>query len=102
MKVTFVFAYGSLVLCLDRRCRCPASQLRLLGLGAFFRNERSDSVTASQVQPTIFFLGLLISVIHWLIGAIVCDASYVLMREREHLWQQIILVEVLQVVDLVE
>ena len=102
LKITFVFADGSLIICLDRRGRCPTSHLRLLGLRAFFRYERSDSISTSQVQPTVFFLGLLISVVHWLIGAIVCDTSYVLMREREHLGQQIILVEVLQVVDLVE
>ena len=39
LKVAFVFAYGSLNICLDWRSRCPASQLRLLSLRAFFRHE---------------------------------------------------------------
>ena len=84
LKVAFVFAYRGLSFCLDWRCRCLARKLRLFGLGAFFCSKRCDSISDSQIQPTVLFLGLLTSVCR-LIGTIVSDASYILMRERKHL-----------------
>ena len=73
---------------------------------AFFCHEGSDGIAARcrQVSGKVFFLCLQVARAGWLVGvgAIICDASDVLMREREHLRQQVVLVEVLQVVDLVE
>ena len=77
-------------------------------MSAVFCYERCDgiratlAIAASYYTATVFFLFLQISAHRLRSATIVRDASYVLVWEREHLWKQVVLVEVLQVVDLVE